>query len=62
MSTKLFQYASSIYPVLSLRWSRLKTLTIWDPVTGESSPSYLFVAVLPCSGYVYLEVCCDMKL
>ena len=31
-------------------------------VTGESYPVYLFIAVLPCSGYTYAEATADMKL
>ncbi len=38
--------------VMEVDWAG-NTLTIWDSVTGESSPVYLFVAVLPCSGYAY---------
>ena len=38
------------------------TLDIHEPVTGEISKAYLFVAVLPCSCYAYAEVCDDMKL
>ena len=38
-----------------------KTLDIYDPVTGEVSPAYLFVAVLSCSCLVYAEVCADMQ-
>ena len=37
------------------------TLPITDPVTGIKEPAYLFVAVLPCSGYSYVELCGDMK-
>jgi len=37
------------------------TLPITDPVTGEISDAYLFVSVLPCSCYVYAELCTDMK-
>ena len=37
------------------------TLPITDPVTGESEPAFLFVAVLPCSCYAYAELCTDMK-
>lgn len=37
------------------------TLPITDPVTGVADPAYLFVAVLPCSGYTYVELCSDMK-
>ena len=38
------------------------TLEIHDPVNGEVSKAYLFVAVLPCSCYTYVELCGDMKL
>lgn len=37
------------------------TLPITDSVTGEANPAYLFVAVLPCSCYAYVELCDDMK-
>lgn len=37
------------------------TIPVFDPVTGEESAAYLFVAVLPCSGYIYAEACDDMK-
>ena len=37
------------------------TLPITDPVTGETLPAYLFVAVLPCSCYAYAELCSDMQ-
>ena len=30
-------------------------------MTGEAFPAYLFVAVLPCSCFVYAEACADMK-
>jgi len=36
------------------------TLTVYDPVTGDSSPIYVFVAVLPCSCFTYAEGCVDM--
>ena len=36
-------------------------LYITDPVTGDEQPLYLFVAVLPCSWYTYVEPCTDMK-
>ena len=39
-----------------------QTLPIYDSVTGESYPAYLFIAVLPCSGYTYAEATADMKL
>ena len=47
--------------VMGVDWAG-NTLTIWDSVTVERSPVYLFVAVLPCSGYAYVEACSDMKL
>ena len=37
------------------------TLPITDSVTGETTPAYLFVAVLPCSCYAYVELCSDMQ-
>ena len=37
------------------------TIDIYDEITGEISPAYLFVAVLPCSLYVYAELCPNMK-
>ncbi len=37
------------------------TLPVYDPVTGDQSSAYLFVAVLPCSCYTYAEACEDMK-
>ena len=36
-------------------------LFITDSVTGELTPAYIFVAVLPCSWYTYAEACDDMK-
>lgn len=39
-----------------------QTLPIYDSVSGESEPAYLFVAVLPCSGYTYAELTSDMKM
>ena len=36
-------------------------LFITDHVTGNRSPAYLFVAVLPCSWHTYAEPCEDMK-
>lgn len=38
------------------------TLPIHDSVTGGIVPAYLFIAVLPCSCYVYAEATADMKL
>ena len=37
------------------------TLPIFDPVTGDMTEAYLFVAVLPCSCFAYVELCNDMK-
>lgn len=37
------------------------SIPVYDPVTGEESKAYLFVAVLPCSCYAYVEACPDMK-
>ena len=37
------------------------TIDIYDDVTGEVYPAYLFVAVLSCSCYVYAEICINMK-
>lgn len=37
------------------------TLPIYDPVTGESDPGYLFVAALPCSFYVFADLCENMQ-
>lgn len=37
------------------------TINIYDSVTGEASPAYLFVSVLSCSCYVYAEICVNMK-
>ena len=38
------------------------TTPYYDPISGESHPAYLFIAVLPCSLYLYATVCSDMKL
>ncbi len=37
------------------------TIPYYDSVTGEEFKAYLFVAVLPCSGIIYVEACEDMK-
>ena len=37
------------------------TVDIFDRVTGDAVPAYLFVSVLSCSGYTYVELCQDMK-
>lgn len=36
-------------------------LYITDSATGELYPAYIFVAVLACSWYTYVEACSDMK-
>lgn len=46
--------------VMQVDWAG-DTIPIHDPVTGEQSEAYLFVAVLPCSYYTYIEACDDMK-
>ena len=38
------------------------TIPLQDPVTGEQSAAYLFVAVLPCSYYTYAEACDHMRI
>ncbi len=38
------------------------TLPIYDSETAEITPAYLFIAVLPCSCYIYAEATADMKL
>lgn len=38
------------------------TIPYYDSVTGAESSVYLFVSVLPCSCYAYVEACGDMKL
>ena len=37
------------------------TIDIYDEVTEETDPVYLFVVALPCSLYVYAELCPNMK-
>lgn len=37
------------------------TIPYYDSVTGEEYKAYLFVAALPCSSYLYVEACIDMK-
>jgi transposase len=37
------------------------TFDIHDPVTTDVIPAYVFVSVLPCSCYAYVEPCHDMK-
>ena len=36
------------------------TLTIHEPLTGDSQKGYLFVAALPCSNFAYAELCQNM--
>ena len=38
------------------------TIPYYDSVTGEEYKAYLFVAALPCSSYIYVEACEDMKI
>ena len=38
------------------------TIPVFDPVTGEETAAYLFVAVLPCSCRIYAGACSDMKM
>lgn len=45
---------------IQVDWSG-DTIPVYDSVTGAQSVAYLFVAVLPCSYYVYAEACNDMK-
>ena len=37
------------------------TIPFFDSITGEEYKAYLFVAALPCSSYLYVEACTDMK-
>ncbi len=37
------------------------TIPYFDSITGEEYKAYLFVAALPCSNYLYIEACTDMK-
>lgn len=37
------------------------TIPYYDSVTGIEAKAYLFVAVLPCSCYTYVEACDDMR-
>ena len=45
---------------IMLDWAG-STFDMHDPVTGEVGQAYMFVAVLPCSWYAYVEPCLDMK-
>jgi len=42
--------------------SGLSPIPYFDPITGEEHKAYLFVAALPCSSYLYVEACTDMKI
>ena len=46
--------------VMQVDWAG-GTIPYYDPVTGEEYKAYLFVAALPCSSYIYVEACTDMK-
>jgi transposase len=46
--------------MLEVDWAG-STIDIYDPVTGEITSAYLFVAVLSCSLYTYAEACPNMK-
>lgn len=38
-----------------------RTLDIYDRITGDTAPVYLFVGALSCSGLIYAEACSDTK-
>lgn len=38
------------------------TIPYFDSITGEEYKAYLFIAALPCSNYLYVEACTDMKM
>jgi len=38
-----------------------KTIDIYDSITGEATPAYLFVGALSCSGLVFAEACPTME-
>ena len=46
--------------VMQVDWAG-GTIPYFDSVTGEEYKAYLFVAALPCSSYLYVEACADMK-
>lgn len=46
--------------VMQVDWAG-STIPYFDIVTGEEYKTYLFVAALPCSSYLYVEACTDMK-
>ena len=45
--------------IMEVDWAG-NTLPVYDSVTGETIPIYVFVAVLPCSCFNYAEGCTDM--
>lgn len=46
--------------VMQVDWAG-GTIPYYDSITGEEFKAYLFVAALPCSSYIYVEACTDMK-
>lgn len=46
--------------VMQVDWAG-STIPYFDSITGEEYKAYLFVAALPCSIYLYVEACADMK-
>lgn len=40
--------------IMEVDWAGT-SMPIYDQVTGESVPAYIFIATLPCSGYAYVE-------
>ena len=46
--------------VMQVDWAG-GTIPYFDSITGEEYKAYLFVAALPCSSYLYVEACTDMK-
>ena len=38
------------------------TLTIHDPLTGDVEKGYLFVGVLPCSTFIFADLCRNMQI
>ena len=46
--------------VMQVDWAG-GTIRCFDSITGEKYKAYFFVAALPCSSYIYVEACTDMK-
>lgn len=46
--------------VMQVDWAG-GTIPYFDSITGEEYKAYLFVAALPCSSYLYVEACTDIK-